>query len=92
MRTHDKTIGMGEDRCFYIYADAFEHPRMNDYDFLSIEKTKIIQDRETFMGTTCALWAVYRDAVCPVSIGDVVDFPTTSAPSFGEIHRVYAVL
>ena len=64
-----------------FYADAYEHPRRADSDFLTIENTPIVNSRAAFCGKTCVVWSYRNGVPCVSQPGDTLTYPTAAPPS-----------
>ena len=67
---------------YAFYKDVFDNPNAQTRSFLSIERASIVQRRAEMLGITRQLWCQFENAVWPTRLGDLVQIPCTSIPSF----------
>lgn len=63
---------------YHFYHDVYESDQMHRP--VSIEKSPIIQHRTRAMNEVPTIWANYKNAPCPVDIGDTLLFPCNGLP------------
>lgn len=63
---------------YHFYHDVYESDQMHRP--VSIEKSPIVQHRSQVTNEMETMWAEYKNACCPVAVGDTVSFPCNQRP------------